>query len=83
MEQELTSKMAELQMKIQHLDSLHRERLQEVRTLSYHLSRVISANPKNGTVTILGDLKTRMKIIYRAKTRTLNFYIKKTMTFFR
>ena len=48
MEQELTSKMAELQMKIQHLDSLHRERLQEVRTLSYHLSQVMAVNQKNG-----------------------------------
>ncbi|CAB3365848.1 Hypothetical predicted protein [Cloeon dipterum] len=44
LEQQMTSKMAELQLKIQHLDSLHQERLQEVRVLSSHLSHILATS---------------------------------------
>ncbi|XP_069670865.1 alpha-1,3-mannosyl-glycoprotein 4-beta-N-acetylglucosaminyltransferase A isoform X1 [Periplaneta americana] len=66
-EQALVQRLAELQAKLQHLDSMHRARQEEVHVLSQHLGTLLAADGGNSSALYL-PLSPEVRVLLRNLT---------------
>ncbi|KAL0279945.1 UNVERIFIED_CONTAM: hypothetical protein PYX00_001388 [Menopon gallinae] len=68
-ENALAERLADLQARLQHLDSLHRARREEVQVLSHHLAQFLNGQSENTTLRSLDNaLSSEVRLLLRNLT---------------